>query len=171
MRYAFLITLAFMLTMSASAQSKLGIVNTEVILKELPEAIEAGRKLDDLASRAQDTLRLMQQDFQQRLEQYQKQSAMMAADAKRKEEESLNNLRLRILQYQDDKLGNTGELVRERDNLLKPIREKVQSAISVVAKEEKLNLVLDKVGGLVLYSEDKSDITYKVLDKLKRGDK
>ncbi len=56
-----------------------------------------------------------------------------------------------------------------REGLLQPIRLKVNDAIAAVAKEEKINLVLDKVAGLVLYNEEKADITYKVLDRMKRG--
>jgi outer membrane protein len=114
---------------------------------------------------------MMQKDFEQRIEQYQKQQAMMAADAKKKEEESLQALRMRFLQYQEEKLGAQGEIARMRESLLKPIRDKVQDGINNVAKEEKLTIVLDKTGGLVLYSEDKLDITFKVLDRMKRGDK
>lgn len=93
----------------------------------------------------------------------------MTAEAKRKEEESLGALRQRFLQYQEEKLGQTGEIARMREELLAPIRLKVSEAISAVAKEEKLNLVLDKMGGSILYSEDKADVTYKVLDRMKRG--
>ncbi len=56
-----------------------------------------------------------------------------------------------------------------REGLLQPIRAKVNEAIAAVAKEEKITLVLDKVAGLVLYNDDKMDITYKVLDRMKRG--
>ena len=58
-----------------------------------------------------------------------------------------------------------------RENFLKPIREKVAKAIEDVAAEEKLNLVLDKTAGLVLFSEDSADITFKVLDRMARGKK
>jgi Skp family chaperone for outer membrane proteins len=112
---------------------------------------------------------MMQKDFETRIESYRKQEAMMTADAKRKEEESLGALRQRFLQYQEEKLGQTGEIARMREELLTPIRAKVSEAIGAVAKEEKLNLVLDKMGGSILYSEDKADITYKVLDRMKRG--
>jgi len=161
----------FVMMPSLSAQTKYGVVNTETILKELPAAIESSKKLEAFATSAQDTLRMMQKDFETRVEQYQKQQALMSADAKKKEEESLQGLRMRFLQYQEEKLGAQGEVSRLRESYLKPIRDKVAEAIAFVAKEEKVNLVLDKVSGVVLYSEDKADLTYKVLDRMKRGDK
>lgn len=92
----------------------------------------------------------------------------MTSDARAKEEDAINGLRTRYLQYQEVK---TAEVQSMRESFLKPIRENVQSAIDAIAREEKLNLVLDKAAGIVLYSEDKADITYKVLDKMKRGSK
>ncbi len=153
-----------------SAQNfKIGVVSADVILKELPDAIKAGKTIEEAGLKIRDTLQLMQKEFETRIESYRKQEAMMTADAKRKEEESLGALRQRFLQYQEEKLGQTGEIARMREELLQPIRAKVSEAINTVAKEEKINLVLDKVGGIVLYSEDKADITYKVLDRMKRG--
>ncbi|MGA0046293.1 MAG: OmpH family outer membrane protein, partial [Candidatus Kapaibacteriota bacterium] len=72
------------------------------------------------------------------------------------------------LQYQETK---TAEVQQMRESFLRPIREKVQKAIADVAKEEKLTMVLDKAVGVVLYSEDSADITFKVLDRMKRGSK
>ena len=156
-------------TIASAQQFKVGVVNAEVILKELPEALAASKTIEETGLKVRDTLQMMQKEFESRIESYRKQEAMMTADGKRKEEESLNALRTRFLQYQEEKLGNTGEIARMREALLQPIRVKVNDAIAAVAKEEKLNLVLDKVAGLVLYHEDKADITYKVLDKMKRG--
>ena len=111
---------------------------------------------------------MMQKEFETRIADYQKQEALMSAEAKKKEEESLNALRMRFLQYQETK---TAEVQQMRESFLRPIREKVQKAIADVAKEEKLTMVLDKAVGVVLYSEDSADITFKVLDRMKRGSK
>jgi outer membrane protein len=172
----FIIALSIITSVYAHAQqgasgTRIGFVNAEVVLKELPEAQQANRNLEDWGSKVQDTLRMMQRDFEARIENYRKQEAMMSADAKRKEEEGLAMLRQRFAQYQEEKLGNQGELARLRESFLAPIREKVAAAVNAVAKEEKIQVVLDKVAGLVLYADDKLDITYKVLDRIKRGEK
>lgn len=166
-----IITSVCALAQQGASGTRIGFVNAEVVLKELPEAQQANRNLEDWGSKVQDTLRMMQRDFEARIENYRKQEAMMSADAKRKEEEGLAMLRQRFAQYQEEKLGNQGELARLRESFLAPIREKVAAAVNAVAKEEKIQVVLDKVAGLVLYADDKLDITYKVLDRIKRGEK
>ncbi len=154
---------------AADAQSfKAGFVNSETIIKELPEAQKASADIEEMGLKIRDTLQMMQKEFETRIADYQKQEALMSAEAKKKEEESLNALRMRFLQYQETK---TAEVQQMREAFLRPIREKVQKAISDVAKEEKLNMVLDRAVGVVLYSEDAADITFKVLDRMKRGSK
>lgn len=155
-------------TLTQAQSFKAAFVNSETIIKELPEAQAASKRIEEMGGLVRDTLQMMQKDFETRFEQYRKQESLLSADAKRKEEEALNNLRMRYSQYQEEKTADLGKL---RESFLTPIRQKVTDAIAAVAKEDKINMVLDKAAGLVLFAEDKSDITYKVLDRLKRGEK
>lgn len=163
-----LLTAIFCSSVVSAQTFKAAYVNSETIIKELPEAIAASKHIDSMGQKIRDTLQLMQKEFEERVGSYRKQESMMTADARQKEEEAINGLRSRFLQYQEMK---TAEVQQLREGFLKPIRDKVQTAIEAIAKEEKINMVLDKVAGIILYSEDKADITYKVLDRMKRGDK
>jgi outer membrane protein len=96
---------------------------------------------------------------------------MMTADAQRKEEEELRALEQQYRLYYEEKFGLQGELARRRDSLLAPILKKVQEAVAAVAKDEGYNFVFDRGSSFLIYAEDKSDITYKVLDRIKRGSK
>ncbi len=154
---------------TASAQNlKLGFVDTETILKQLPDALEADKKLKEIGMKYQDTLRKFEEDFKAKIESYKKQEAMMTADAKKKEEESLKSLQQTALAYQEDKFGQQGEIIRLRETFMTPIREKILETIKVVAKEEKMSFVFDKTNPSLLFAEEKFDITFKVIDKIKR---
>lgn len=153
--------------LAQTAPMKIGIVNSETVIKELPEAKDASAKLESMGSKIQDTLRMMQQEFETKLESFRKAEAMMSADGKKREEETLRNLQMRFQQYQQEK---SNEIQQLREQFLAPIREKVSAAISAVAKAEKCSVVLDKAGAGVLFSDDKLDLTFMVLDRLKRGD-
>jgi|JI8StandDraft_1071087.scaffolds.fasta_scaffold01880_8 outer membrane protein len=156
-------------TNTASAQNlKLGFVDTEIILKQLPDALEADKKLKEIGMKYQDTLRKFEEDFKAKIESYKKQEAMMTADAKKKEEESLKSLQQTALAYQEDKFGQQGEIIRLRETFMTPIREKILVTIKEVAKEEKMSFVFDKTNPSLLYAEEKFDITFKVIDKIKR---
>lgn len=155
----------------AQGGQKIGYVDTEVILKQLPEAQDADKKLKEIAVRFQDTLSRMQKDFSERIEQYKKQESLMTADAKRKEEDALKANQQALMQYQEEKFGNTGEIRRLQESFINPIRDRVLLTIKEVAKDEKMNFVLDKVNPALLYADEKFDLTFKVLDKIRRGGK
>ena len=85
------------------AAQKVGFVDTEVILKQLPEAQDADKRLKEIAAKYQDTIVRIQKDFSDRVEQYRKQESLMTPDAKKKEEESLKQLQQTVMQYQEEK--------------------------------------------------------------------
>lgn len=163
-----LVSLFFATSQTAYSNMNIAVVDVETIVKEMPEAIEADRKLKEIGTKWQDTLIAMRRDLEERLQQYQKQKSMMPQDQQQREEESLQMLNMQMMQYQEEKFGNQGELNFLREQFLEPIRTKVRTAIEAVAKEEKFNLVLDKGNSAVLFIENKFDITFRVLDKIKR---
>jgi len=152
---------------AATAQVKLGIVDVEKIVQQLPEFKGIEAKLRGLRQSYEDTLRAIQASFQTRLENYQKQQSLMTAEARQKEEADLNQIRDQFLSYQQERLGSTGSLAQVQDSLVAPVRERVRTAIERVARDEKLSAVIDK--GYLVYAEPKLDITFKVLDYLNRG--
>jgi outer membrane protein len=144
---------------------KVGVVDVESVVKAMPDAVKADQDLKDLQKSYNDSLVKMQEDFYKRIEQYQKQRTMMAADQQQKEEESLKNYEQILIRYRDEKLQ---DIQKRREEYLDPIRKAVKEAIEVVAKEEEMNFIFDKANAIVLYSDDKYDFTYKVIDKMKR---
>ena len=69
------------------------------------------------------------------------------------------------------KLGNDGELARETEKLLAPLRDRIKNAITAVAKEEKYSFIFDKTESIqiLLYGDPAHDVTFKVIDRMKRG--
>jgi Skp family chaperone for outer membrane proteins len=166
---ASLLFLFFVFSTNAQSQSMLGVVDVETVLKEMPEALDADKKIKDIGQKWQDTLIQLRTGLQQKFEQYQKQKSMMGQDQQMKEEEALQAQNMQMVQYQEEKFGQQGELNRLREELLEPLRTKIKLAIDKVAKEEKIKMVVDKV--MVLYSDTTIDITFKVIDTIKRANK
>ena len=167
-----IICFAVIMTANSYAQKssiKIGIVDVETIVKEMPEAAEADKNLKDITQKFRDSLLAIQKAYTDKFQLFEKQKAMMTPDQQQKEQEALKNLEMQYAKFQEEKFGNQGEIVVMREKFLEPIRTKVKTAITAVAKEENMNLVLDKNSPNLLYAEDEFDITYKVLDKIKRG--
>jgi outer membrane protein len=153
----------------AAAAMKLGFVNSEEIVQQLPDFKNVEAQLKSAQKTYEDTLRAMQVEFQTRYDAYQKQQSLMNAETKAQEETRLNALRERFAAYQQATLGQGGAYQQLQVQLLQPIKEKVAAAVEKVAKDEKMSAVMET--GLTIYYDKKLDITFKVLDYLRRGEK
>ncbi len=120
-----------------SQQQKIGYVNSAKIFQELPAAQDAQRRIDAMSRPVQDSLEAMQRDLQVRYEDYQKREALLNDAAKKTEQQRLIEQERRMNEYRVQKLGNDGDLARETEKLLNPLRDRIKAAISTVAKEEK----------------------------------
>lgn len=153
----------------AQAQSqKIGYVISPKIFQELPEAQEAQNKLAALDKQLQDTIAILSQEFQTRVEEYQKKEAMMNDAAKRAEQQELQEMQRKSSDLAELKRR---QLVDEQEKILDPIREKIKKAIEAIAKEEKYSFVFDKNDQIqvLIYGDVTHDLTFKVIDRLKRG--
>jgi len=166
-----LLAAAIGLTGAFAQTQKIGYVNSAKIFQELPAAQDAQRRIDALGKPIQDSLEAMQRELQARYEDYQKREAMLNDAAKKAEQQKLVDYQRKAEEYRVAKLGNEGELARETEKLLAPLRERIKNAIATVAKEERYSFVFDKTESIqiLLYGDPAHDITFKVIDRLKRG--
>jgi len=156
---------------STSAQQRIGYVNSTKIFQELPAAQEAQRRIDAIGKPLQDSLEAMQRDLQGRYEEYQKKESLFNETTKKAEQQKLIEMERRVQEFRVEKFGQEGALAKATEKIINPIRERIKAAITTVAKEEKYNFVFDKTEQIqiLLYGDPKDDITFKVIDRLKRG--
>jgi len=156
----------------AIAQQKIGYVNSEKILQELPAAKEAKDSLAVIVKNWQGELDMMSRDLQEKYEDYQKKQGLYNDQTKQSEQKKLIDEEQKMNEFKTQKFGQQGELAMQQDRLMAPIKERVFAAIRQIATENKLSFVFDKAGDvLLLYGEPSSDYTFKVIDRLKRGGK
>ena len=155
------------------APIKLGYVDSEVILTQLPEAIKAKGDLEALANKWTAQVDSMTKDLQDQYTDYQKQQGTMKEDKKKQIEQGLYSKNQEIAAFKSQKFAQgQGEYFKENDKIFAPIKSKIFAAISEVAKKEGMQFVFDKTGDVVLlYADASFDVTYQVLDLLKRGKK
>lgn len=154
-----------------NAALKIGYVDSEVILAQYPEAIKAKSDLDGLVAKWKKDVDSMTTELQKSYADYQKQAQTMKQDAVQKLQQSLAEKDQKIQQYRDQKFSQpNGEYFQRQDQVMKPVKEKIFKAIDEISKEEGMQFVFDKAGDVVLlHADPQFDITYKVLDRLKRG--
>ena len=153
-------------TASTNSGFNIGVVDVDAVVKEMPEAIAADKEMTEMRNRIQDTITNMRKELETKVQNYQKQKAMMTAANQQEEEEKLQR---EIAEHQNYANEKDRELGMAREKLLEPIRVKVKTAIETVAKDEKIQIVLNKDAATVLYSDSKLDITFRVIDRIKRN--
>ena len=175
-RLILLALIVFSTTLVAQTQTaplKIGYVDSEVILAQFPEAIKAKSDLEGMVSKWRKDLDSMKADIQKISEDYQKQAKTMKPEDVQKAEAKYSEKVQKAQSYQEQKFNQpNGEYFVKQEQLMKPVKEKIFKAIDEVSKEENMQFVFDKAGEVILLKADPQfDITYKVLDLLKRGKK
>ena len=163
-------TLCAATTLSAQTQ-RIGFVNSAKIFQELPEAKDAQKKIDAITKPYQDTLETKQRDLQAKYEEYQKKEGMMNDAAKKSAQQELLALEQGFNEYRLEKFGADGDVAKQTEKVLAPLKEKILKAIERVAKEERYSFIFDQTEQVkvLLYGDSAHDLTFKVIDKLKRG--
>ncbi len=149
------------------AQLKIGYVDSDAIMDKLPDAQDARQKLDALVKDWQGELNKMEADWKAKYDDYEKRKLIMTDQTRADLESELMKMEQDIADYREKKFGTKGELFQKQEELMKPVQNKVFTAIQDVAKEDDLDFVFDRSGDIMLlYAKDQYDITAKVLDKL-----
>jgi outer membrane protein len=154
-----------------TSQLKIGYVDSQTILQQFPEAIKAQGDLDALTNQWGAHIDTLTANLQKDYADYQKVAKNMPEDKQLAAQQKLLKQQQDIDNYKKDKFGQpNGEIYKKNEEIFGPVKAKVYKAIAEVAKEESMQFVFDKAGDAVLlYGDPAYDITYKVLDKLKRG--
>lgn len=169
--YIFVLAILFIGFNSLNAQAKLGYVDSEVILTQFSESIKAQGDLDALTNKWSAQLDSMTLVYQQAIADYQKQAETMPEAKKTEAQQKIIKMEQDIMEFRRTKFTQgSGEIFKKQEELFAPIKSKIYTAIEKVAKEENMQFVFDKSGDiLLLYADSAFDITFKVLDRLKRG--
>jgi outer membrane protein len=169
--YLLAILLFSSVALFAQSPQKIGYVDSQVILTQLPEAIKAQSDLDALTNLWSDQVDSMQLSLQQQYADVQKQLATMTDEQKQLKQKELIDKEQAMYAFRNQKFGQpNGEIYQKQETIFAPVKKKIYAAIEQVAKEEGMQFVFDKSGDiLLLYADSAFDITFKVLDSLKRG--
>jgi len=169
----FLFLIALIVTSSnlfAQTQLKLGYVDSQVILTQFSESIKAQGDLDAITNRWSAQVDSMTLAYQQALADYQKQANTMTEEKKLDAQKTLIAQEQSIIDFRRVKFGQGGEIYQMQEQIFDPVKKKIYAAIEQVAKTEGMQFVFDKSGDIILlYADSAFDITFQVLDKLKRG--
>ena len=147
----------------ASAQTKVGTIDTDYILSQMPEMEAVNKGLETYDKE-------LQQDFQANVKQYdtlvktyQANAESLAADARQESESKIIELENQIKQFRQ-----RAQLMMQmrRNELTNPLYKKIDAAMRAVIDEEGFTQILHAGGNSLAFSAEKYDITEKVMTKM-----
>lgn len=151
----------------AHAQQKIGYVDTEYILGEMPEYATVQKKLDELEQKWRKEIQEKQEEAE-KLEREFEARELLYTDAERKrKQDAIKKARKQVEQLRQQYFGPEGELYSRQKDLMRPIQERILEATESVATAEGYDYVVDKKGEtLFLYARDEHDLSDRVLREL-----
>ena len=147
----------------ASAQTKVGTIDTDYILSQMPEMEAVNKGLETYDKE-------LQQDFQANVKQYdtlvktyQANAESLAAEARQESESKIIELENQIKQFRQ-----RAQLMMQmrRNELTNPLYKKIDAAMRAVIEEEGFTQILHAGGNSLAFSAEEYDITEKVMNKM-----
>ncbi len=141
-------------------------VDSEYILSNIPEYETAQNQLNELTAEWQKEIEAKFRDIDKMYKAYQAESVLLPDDIKKKRENEIINAEKQAKDLQKQRFGNEGDLFKKRQELIKPIQDRIFNAIEKRSKD-KYAFVFDKAGSLtMLYVDPKYDISDEILSDL-----
>lgn len=151
---------------SAGAQ-KYAIIDTKFILDRMPEYKTAQTQLDEIAATWQKEIDRMQQDLDKMYRDFEAEQVMLSDDLKKKREDQLFVKEKTLRDLQRNRFGFEGELFKKRQELIKPVQDKVYNAVQKLAVQRGYDFILDKSEGItVIFADPKLEKSEDVLREL-----
>ena len=151
-----------------NAQLKIGYVDSDSIMDKFADAQDARQKLDAFIQDWQAELTKLEANWKTKYDDYEKRKLILTDQTRADMEAELIKLEQQISDYREKKFGTNGELFQKQDEIMKPVQNKVFTAIQDVAKDEDFDFIFDRSGDvMLLFAKDQYDVTALVLEKLK----
>jgi outer membrane protein len=160
----FIIAILFGIT---AFSQKYGYVDTEYILANIPEYLDAVDILDEFSIKWQKEIEGKFVEIDQLYKAYQAEAVLLPEDMKKERENEIIQKEKEAQDLQKQRFGQNGDLFKKRQELIEPIQEKIYNAIETIAETNNYAFVFDRAGSLtILFARDRYDISDDVLDEV-----
>jgi outer membrane protein len=165
-RLLFVFLLFITICTTAGAQ-RYAVVDTKYILDKMPDYKAAQKQLDQISAQWQKEIDDKQVILDKMYKDFEGEQVMLTDDLKKKREDELFNREKEVRDLQRKRFGFEGDLFKRRQELIKPVQDKVYNAIQKIAVNRMYDFILDKSEGItVIFADPKLDKSDDVLKEL-----
>lgn len=150
---------------------KFGYVDTDYVLSKMPEYKKAQDEINTLSLGWQEEIQEMSKKIEAMYNELQAEEVLLTSEMKSDRLEEINKKENELKDYQKKIFGFEGLFFLKKKELVKPVQDQVFDAVEKVCKDQRLAIMFDKAGDLVMiYTDPRHDYTDYVLDELGLGD-
>ena len=162
-----LIVFGLMLFGAVASAQKYAIIDTRYILDKMPDYTQAQKQLDGIAADWQKDIDAKQAGLDKMYKDYEAEQVMLSDELKKKREDQLFLKEKELRDLQRQRFGFEGDLFKKRQELIKPIQDKVYNAVQKISTQRGYDFVLDKSEGItIIFADPKLDKSEDVLKEL-----
>ena len=162
--------IAFLITSSltlAQKELRIGYIDMEYILDNVPEYQEAQSRLDDKIKGWQKKLDDLEIEIEQMNTSLANEKALLTNEMIKEREEDIDIKRQELRKLQSAFFGPTGDMYQMRKQFVKPVQDQVFNSIQDIAEKKRYDFIFDKSSDLImLYSNSKHDVSELVLNDI-----
>lgn len=149
---------------------KMGVVDTQYILENMPEYKEAEARLKAQIDTWEQDLQRLQTEYEQKRSAFENERVLLIGDQLKLREKEVLDLDKSIKTTTSLRFGKNGEVTQLRTNLVQPFQDQIWTAIKTMSEKNGLGIVFDKSNDVnVIFLQKRYDYTDKVLDILLKG--
>ncbi|MFB6229948.1 MAG: OmpH family outer membrane protein [Salinibacter sp.] len=149
------------------AQQKIGYVDNQYVLKNLPEYATVQQKLDKLEQQWKAEIQKRKQNVQKLKEEYSAWKLLYTEEERKKKKAAIEQAQKKVEQLRKKYFGPKGRLYTRQKKLMRPIQERILKATRKVAKARGYDYVFDKGGKvLFMYARKEHNLSDPVLREL-----
>lgn len=171
-RVLIIVSLCLNFIVSAQKPQKVGYIDMNYILENVPEYVNAQAQLDSKVKTWQQKLDVLSKEIEQLKTELSNEKSLLTKELINEREEDIVIKEQELMRLQQAYFGPTGDLFQLRKQFAKPVQDQVYNAIQDIARKKKYDFVLDKSSDLILlYSNSKFDISELVLNTIVKNRK
>ncbi|SDR67062.1 chaperone for outer membrane proteins, Skp family [Formosa sp. Hel1_31_208] len=170
----FLVTILSLMSFVSNAQRgvRIGYIDTEYILQNIPEYQEANTQLDQKVQQWKTEIEKRLSVIDSKKKQLNSESVLLTKELYEERMEDISFEEAEILDYQQKRFGPNGDLMIQKQQLIQPIQDQIFAAVQEIADGKKYDFIFDKSADVVmLYSAERFDISELVIRSISRSSK
>ena len=167
MKINFLIIAFLFLANSFVKGQTYAFIDSDYIMENVPEYKEAKEKLDKMADAWTKELEERFAVIKTQKDNYNKEEILLPQEEKTKRKEEIEKLEKETIELQTQRVGLNGDYFIKRQELIKPIQDRIYTAMKKVAKSDGYTFVFDKANqSNLIYADKEADISNLVLEEM-----